>query len=116
VLGDWAGDAQASIEDIIAHEDTQPFAQVLAGAPNAVIFNGVGGEACETFGVRLFDQTGDFCKTNYRPYDEVVVACLFALVANVPGSSWSSDGGRDEHDEGAALFATATGKARSYGR
>lgn len=42
-----------------------------------VIFNGVDDDAHETFSFNL-DNTGfNFCKTNIKPYDEVVCGCLY---------------------------------------
>lgn len=45
-----------------------------------VRFNGVDDDAHETFYFAVFKTGFNFCKTNLKPYDEVVFACLY--VAN----------------------------------
>jgi len=90
-----------------------------------VWFNGVGDDAHETFVVerRIVpeswqerDEGGlylNFCKTNKKPYDVAVTACLIALDANVEACGLGSDGWASEWEAGKALFAHATGKEPS---
>ena len=47
----------------------------------------------------------EFCKTGWRPYDKVVVACLLAASHICEGFTWSSDGDREDHAEGERLAA-----------
>lgn len=42
-----------------------------------VSFNGVGDDAHETFSISVSDTGFNFCKTQHKPYDELVVACLY---------------------------------------
>lgn len=49
-----------------------------------------------------------FCKTARKPYDEIVVACLFAL-EKTRCATWSSDGMSRDHEAGKKLFIRATG-------
>lgn len=42
-----------------------------------VRFNGVDDDAHETFYFAVFKTGFNFCKTNLKPYDEVVCACLY---------------------------------------
>lgn len=47
---------------------------------DTIRFNGRGEDGCETFLIRRVDpEEGDFCKTNLRPYDACVTACLVIL-------------------------------------
>jgi hypothetical protein len=63
---------------------------------SVVRFNGVGDDAHETF---VFSKKSgfNFCKTQRKPYDDVVCACLLTAV-NIFGSdiSFSSDGDNDD--------------------
>ena len=63
---------------------------------SVVRFNGVGDDAHETF---VFSKKSglNFCKTQRKPYDAVVCACLLTAV-NIFGSdiSFSSDGDNDD--------------------
>ena len=88
------------------------FEDDIAAAPqidNDVIrFNGVGGAAHETFFVEKHPNRGfGFCKTAYKPYDEVVVAMLIMLSRVNPRFTWSSDGDDSDHVEGMKLFQRA---------
>jgi len=73
-------------------------------------FNGVEDDGCETF---LFDRNSrrlnsfNFCKTNGKPYDEVVVAMLAMLVAEIPTFQWTSDGGYPDFVDGLSLYDKA---------
>lgn len=42
-----------------------------------VRFNGVDDDAHETFYFSVFKTGFNFCKTNVKPYDDVVCACLY---------------------------------------
>lgn len=71
-----------------------------------LLFNGVGEDGHETF---YFDRNDrkkgtdfEFCKTAYKPYDIVVVACL-AYLAHFCGVNVRSDGGMDDWSAGVAL-------------
>jgi len=47
---------------------------------DTIRFNGRGDEGCETFMVKRVDaEESDFCKTEKRPYDTCVTACLVIL-------------------------------------
>lgn len=82
----------------------------------AVSFNGVGAEAHETFLVRFqADNTLDNncinCKTERKPYDIVVVACLCALADRLgPAIKITSDGDRSEWNEGRKLAERLLGR------
>ena len=52
----------------------------------------------------------EFCKTNQKEYDIVVVAAL-ARLAEVPGMEVTSDGNSDDWDEGIALASKVLGRA-----
>lgn len=83
-----------------------------------VVFNGVENEAHETFSLpekaKDLDEF-DFCKTNRKPYDTVVVACL-ARLAKVKGIKISSDGTESEWSEGIALANKILGDKFEYPR
>jgi hypothetical protein len=71
-----------------------------------VDFNGLGEDAHEPF---VFPgQPGfNFCKTAYKPYDEVVTACLIAARDYFPPSilNISSDGSWLDWSDGAKLYS-----------
>ena len=73
----------------------------------SVEFNGIGDNAHEPF---LFPGTNgfNFCKTQWKPYDEVVTACLLVARDHFPTSvlSISSDGEWDDWEKGARLYAS----------
>lgn len=77
---------------------------------NEVVFNGVRelGEDVETFAIEN-EVADDFCKTNYSPYDVVVVAVLTAVVANDAGTV-ASDGAFGDWEEGIALYERTCGE------
>ncbi len=58
----------------------------------------------ETFAVNLNDS--GFCKTAYKPYDEVVVAILLYL-ESLEILTWSSDGNASDHKRGKQLLEVA---------
>lgn len=73
-----------------------------------VHFNGIGINAHEPFYIQRIDNAlADSCKTNRKPYDEVVVACLIALKHRVPNVILSSDGNYDEITPGWELACDA---------
>ena len=76
---------------------------------NGVEFNGVESDSHETFSLPKVPVVGSyFCKTNQKPYDTVVVACL-ARVAEVKGIRVSSDSG-GEWTDGLRLATQALGR------
>ena len=68
-------------------------------------FNGYGDDAHETFSLSPETAMGfQFCKTAYKPYDLVVVACLVALKHHLGGAvNVTSDGENYDWEEGVAL-------------
>lgn len=66
----------------------------------AIYFNGVGDEACETFGIEKSPEDlgdFDFCKTNQRPYDLMVTAMLIVCAGYAEGAlNIRSDGTAEE--------------------
>lgn len=79
---------------------------------NGIAFNGIGEQSHETFSLpktssQLDDN--DFCKTNKKPYDDVVVAAL-ARLSEVSGIKVSSDGGAGEWEHGVALASKILGR------
>jgi hypothetical protein len=70
-------------------------------------FNGVGDDGHETFIVTP-TQSGEFCKTARKPYDEVVVAMLTMLEDVNPNFSFrKSDGDEEDHRAGINLYRNA---------
>lgn len=71
----------------------------------AVLFNGLGAESHEDFYVTRNSSGFNFCKTNEKPYDFVVVACLTAM-KRVYGDSVevSSDGNWQDWNEGVTFY------------
>ena len=69
-----------------------------------ICFNGIGGNAFETFAVDRSNIDFHCCKTNRKPYDAFVVATLMILEHYHPYFSWSSDGEDYKHKEGRKLF------------
>jgi len=90
---------------------------ILAGANDAdsplvleesrVDLNGIGDDAHEPF-VFPGRPGFNFCKTAYKPYDEVVTACLIVARDHFPPSALaiSSDGAWEDWDNGAKLYAS----------
>ena len=68
-----------------------------------ITFNGRGDEGYETFYFQKNNTTFQFCKTGLRPYDAVVVAVLILAHYYDNDFYWSSDGDRDDFDDGLAL-------------
>lgn len=75
-----------------------------------VAFNGVGDDSHESFVVTPDQTDFEFCKTNYKPYDVVVVAVLVLFKHFFPEIKFSSDGDLSELAEGVALASEALGK------
>jgi hypothetical protein len=69
-----------------------------------VCFNGIGENSHETFIVDVKDMGFQFCKTNMKPYDKVVVACLLCLEYYFDCVKVSSDGDNDDWADGTVLF------------
>ena len=64
-----------------------------------IYLNGKGEFAHETFSIVRFRKGEEFCKTDRKPYDEVVVASLILLYEEFPSIfSWSSDGWLSDPD------------------
>lgn len=71
-----------------------------------VRFNGDGSKDLdhETFVVRKIEENSQFCKTNRKPYDTLVVACILAGKKYKVISRWSSDGDKEDLAEGKNLY------------
>jgi len=67
-------------------------------------FNGVEDDGHETFYVTPDAIGFAFCKTAYKPYDEVVVAFLIMLNEVNPEFTWDSDGEDADHEAGRKLY------------
>lgn len=74
---------------------------------DAIHFNGIGNEGCETMVLDRLRASFSFCKTRGRPYDRVVVALLCLAAFHAP-EVWlvSSDGDEEDWKEGLALART----------
>jgi len=70
----------------------------------AISFNGVEEDSHETFLISIKSGEMAFCKTNRKPYDSLVVACLIFAEKNNIIEKWSSDGGDEDHQSGKLLF------------
>jgi hypothetical protein len=71
---------------------------------NGISINGYGDEAHESFILPRIPGNGDFCKTERKPYDVVVVACLCVLQQHLDESVYvTSDGDPHEWEAGRAL-------------
>lgn len=90
----------------VQYEDDIPTAPEISD--ELIRFNGVGEAAHETFFIEKHPSRGfGFCKTAYKPYDEVVVAMLIMLSRVNSRFTWSSDGDESDHVYGAELFQRA---------
>lgn len=70
-----------------------------------IFFNGVGDDACETMVISFKANSAyQWCKTNRRPYDKMVIACLLLAYNLGIIAEWSSDGNDDELKEGYNFF------------
>lgn len=104
---DCAQIVQASpvpLADGFGEAGTKPELSIPEGV---VRFNGLGPDMYETFDVTPGEGSG-FCKTEHRPYDVVVVACLARLAE--AGLAVRSDGNRKGWTEGLALASTVLGR------
>jgi hypothetical protein len=81
-----------------------------AGGPGGILFNGIGGDAHETFGFPLAPFAGkpefNFVKTAMKPYDAVVTACLIVARDHFTREELeiSSDGTWDAWRNGRDLY------------
>lgn len=90
----------------IQYEDDVPTAPEISA--ELIRFNGVGDAGHETFHVQRYpSRSFNFCKTAFKPYDEVVVAMLIMLSRVNPRFTWSSDGEPSDHVNGLELFKRA---------
>lgn len=92
-------------KDILAGRDG-PGSPIILSATNLVL-NGRGDDEYEDFvfpGAAGFN----FCKTAYKPYDEVVTACLITARGHFPPSvlGIDSDGSWADWQEGAKLYSS----------
>ena len=69
-----------------------------------LVLNGVGAESHETLFMSRTNTKWEFCKTNRKPYDELVTAILILARYMFPSISVSSDGTWEEWREGRELF------------
>lgn len=86
-------------EGEIQYESDEPLAPVVTSM--MVRFNGVEEQGHETFLLVVGER--EFCKTNEKPYDAVVVAALVIIKHFHPEFSWSSDGGDKDHEKGCEI-------------
>jgi hypothetical protein len=96
------GDVMGEVEDGESITETE------------IAFNGLGAEAHETFSIEFnylveLKENFNFCKTNHKPYDTVVVAILCAVKALFADSiiKVSSDGDTKDWEDGTALYERA---------
>lgn len=97
--------AEADCDIVNGHgeEDTKPKL-----TKEMISFNGREENGHETFLIHP-DPGSDFCKTAYKPYDKVVVACLTLMAAKYDWSV-SSDGDAPDWEEGVELLEKVTGQ------
>jgi hypothetical protein len=67
-------------------------------------FNGVEDDAYETFKMLINSGEREFCKTNHKPYDTLVVACLRYAAEIGIVTSWRSDGDKEDLYDGMTLY------------
>ncbi|KAJ4458026.1 hypothetical protein PAPYR_6284 [Paratrimastix pyriformis] len=74
---------------------------------NEIIFNGIGGNGCESMVLQREGSGFQFCKTRQLPYDRVVTALLILADYHAPGT-WNihSDGSSSDWREGLELART----------
>ena len=99
---------QDEIVEIVGPEGTAADKVRITG--KQVAFNGLGDNAFEGFVIsnhkdKAILDTFSFCKTNQKPYDIVVMACLIAFKRFFTDTcSISSDGGIMEWESGLELY------------
>jgi hypothetical protein len=85
-------------------------AHTKPGSYGGLTFNGKGDEGCETFVMREHysqNEKGNFCKTNNKEYDILVVACLAILKYRLKDAiEVSSDGTTYDWNRGVNLAQT----------
>jgi len=69
-----------------------------------VSFNGIGKDSHETFYFNITGEGFNFCKTQEKPYDELVTACLILLKYYFSFVEVSSDGDKEDWQKGVQLF------------
>jgi len=67
-----------------------------------LVIEGIGSDSHETFYLTPKDNKFGFCKTNHKPYDEVVVAVL-NYTGHLKTFSWWSDGDNFDLEKGVTL-------------
>jgi len=80
---------------------------------NDIIFNGIEDDSHETFSIPKNPdglESFDFCKTARKEYDKVVVACLTVIHNYLKGVKVSSDGDKEELEEGRLLAEKILGE------
>lgn len=109
-------DTLNSVNKIIAEAKNQGIAldaedegSVPVVSDEIIWFNGVGDESHETFVIDLYHTGWNFCKTQGKPYNAVVVALMILLEDRGYLADIGSDGGKkdDEWAAGVALYEKA---------
>jgi hypothetical protein len=78
---------------------------------DSVRFNGVGEHSHETCAITKEENGSGFCKTNVKPYDAYVTACLIAMKFSLgEGARVRSDGRLDGFQDGLEIFNQVTKK------
>lgn len=85
----------------MGEEGTKPIVEY-----GVIKLNGLGDDSHETLWINT--GKGDFCKTNRKPYDVVVVAILHYL-SQQGVLTWSSDGKEEDHFDGMRLVKSVVG-------
>ena len=73
--------------------------------PDYIDINGIGKDSHENFVIQRTNTRWSFCKTNQKPYDELVTAVLILAHYTFPNFYLSSDGEWSEWKDGRQLFA-----------
>ena len=97
--------------------DSNAPALIQNGTKGIIRFNGIGGDAHETFYLDLAETTGmfDFCKTAMKPYDKYVCSILISLAFLAPSCfDLESDGSLREPEWQDAIdyYSRTLGKDR----
>ena len=88
------------------YDEERPLTDAITD--EVIRFNGVEDDGHETFYMTKSPTEFAFCKTAYKPYDEIVVAML-VMMDHVGVVNWRSDGGDADHQDGIDLYNTAIG-------